>query len=61
MVDPIKHFEAFENLPDDVSEAANAFKVAIINHKAAEWDEISRDDMVGLLDALKGLAVAPLS
>ena len=61
VVDPIKHFEAFENLPDDVSEATNAFKVAIINHKAAEWDEISRDDMVGLLDALKGLAVAPLS
>ena len=60
-VDPIKHFEAFDDLPDDVSEAANAFKVAIISHKASEWDEISRDDMVGLLEALKQLAKAPLS
>ncbi len=61
VADPVKHFEAFDNLPDDVSEAANAFKVAIITHKAAEWDEISRDDMVGLLEALKLLAAAPLS
>ena len=60
-VDPIKHFEAFDDLPDDVSEAASAFKVAIINHKAAEWEEISREDMVGMLDALKALATAPLS
>lgn len=60
-VDPVKHFEAFDNLPDDVSEAASAFKVAIITHKAAEWDEIPRDDMIGLLDALKQLTLAPLS
>ncbi len=59
--DPIKHFEAFDSLPDDVSEAASAFKVAIITHKAAEWEEISREDMVGMLDALKALAMAPLS
>lgn len=51
-----KPFESFKDLPDDVSDAANAFKVAIISHKAAEWEEIPREDMLGLLEALKQLA-----
>ena len=53
----IRPFESFTDLPDDVMDAANAFKVAIINHKANEWSEISQEDMTGLLDALKQLAV----
>ncbi len=52
-----KPFESFTDLPDDVSDAVNAFKIAIISHKAAEWDDISRDDMLGLLEALKQLAM----
>ncbi len=48
--------ESFKDLPDDVMEASNAFKVAIIRHKADEWNEIEKDDMIGLLDALKQLA-----
>ena len=52
----IRPFESFTELPDDIAEVAAAFKVAIIRHKADEWNEISRDDMVGLLDALKQLA-----
>lgn len=56
----IRPFESFEGLPDDVMEIANEFKVAIIRHKADQWSEISQDDMVGLLDALKQLAtIAP--
>lgn len=53
---PVKTFEAFDNLPDDVMEAANAFKVAIITHKANEWEDFPREDMLALLDALKQLA-----
>lgn len=53
----IRPFESFTDLPDDVLDAANSFKVAIINHKANEWSEISQEDMTGLLDALKQLAV----
>lgn len=52
----IRPFESFTDLPDDVMDAANGFKVAIIRHKAAEWEEISRDDMLAMLDALKQLA-----
>lgn len=56
----IRPFESFDDLPEDVMEVANAFKVAIIRHKADQWSEISQEDMVGLLDALKQLAtIAP--
>jgi hypothetical protein len=55
----IRPFESFTNLPDDIDEVTNAFKVAIIRHKAAEWEEISKEDMVGVLDALKQLALIP--
>lgn len=56
----IRPFESFTDLPDDVMEAASAFKVAIIRHKADGWSAIGSDDMIGLLDALKQLvALAP--
>lgn len=56
----IRPFESFENLPDDVMDAANAFKVSIIQHKATDWEAISKEDMLGMLDALKQLAnIAP--
>ena len=57
----IRPFESFSDLPDDVEQAANAFKVAIISHKAQEWEEISQEDFAGLLDALKRLVeLAPV-
>jgi hypothetical protein len=52
----IRPFESFDSLPDDVMDAANAFKVAIIRHKASEWEECPQDDLLGMLDALKQLA-----
>ncbi|QEG24117.1 hypothetical protein [Mariniblastus fucicola] len=50
-----KPFESFTDLPDDVLDAVNAFKIAIIAHKTNEWADISREDMSDLLDALKQL------
>ena len=56
----IKPFEAFTDLPDDVMDAANQFKVAIIKHKLNDWDDIGQKDMLDLLEALKQLAsIAP--
>ena len=52
----IRPFESFTDLPDDVMEAASAFKVAIVRHKANDWNEIEQEDLIGLLDALKQLA-----
>ena len=52
-------FENLAALPDDLTEAFEAFKLAILNHKLAGWEEISRDDVLASLDALKQLALAP--
>lgn len=54
----IRPFESFTDLPDDISSAASAFKIAIIKHKAEDWSEFSKEDLFGLLDALKDLAIA---
>ena len=54
----VKPFESFTNLPKDVSEAADAFKICIIRNRAEEWSDISKEDMLGLLDALKQLVSA---
>ena len=43
----------------DLAEAFEAYKLAILRHKLAGWLEISRDDVLGTLDALKQLAVTP--
>jgi hypothetical protein len=55
----VRPFEHLPELPPDVNEAFDAYKLAIVRHKAAQWQEISLDDMLGSLDALKELAVAP--
>jgi hypothetical protein len=55
----VRPFERLAELPDDVGEAFEAFKLAILRHKLAGWLEISRDDLLGSLEALKQLALAP--
>ncbi len=52
----IRPFESFKDLPEDVMDVANEFKVVIIKHKLNQWEEIQRDEMLGLLEALKQLA-----
>lgn len=54
----IRPFESFKDLPDDVLDAVNGFKVAIISHRTDEWAEVSQDDMLDVLDALKQLVRA---
>jgi hypothetical protein len=46
-------------LPDDVAEAFESFKLAILRHKTQEWQEVSCADILAALDALKALATAP--
>ena len=52
-------FEDLARLPDDVVEAFESFKLAILRHKIDGWQAISKDDMLQTLDALKELALAP--
>ena len=46
-------------MPDDMGEAYEALKLSIIRHKFAGWQQISRDDVLTAIDALRELALAP--
>lgn len=53
-----KPFKDLPDLPEDLAEAFEQFKLAILAHKLTDWNEISREDVVGALEALKQLAYA---
>jgi hypothetical protein len=55
----VRPFVNLPDLPDDLAEAFEAFKLAILRHKLAGWHEISRNDLLASLDSLKQLALAP--
>lgn len=55
----VRPFENLAELPDDLTDAFESFKLAILRHKAEGWQQISRDDVLASLDALKELALAP--
>ncbi len=57
---PVRPFAELPELPDDLQAAFDAFKLAILNHRREGWQDVSCDDVVATLDALKMLAVAPL-
>ena len=55
----VRPFDNISELPDDITDAFEAFKLAILRHKGDGWREIARDDLLSALDALKELANAP--
>lgn len=55
----VRPFEQLGELPDDVAEAFEQFKLVILSHKLTGWETISQDDMLASLDSLKALALAP--
>ena len=55
----VRPFENLAELPADLAEAFENFKLAILRHKADDWKHIARDDLLGVLEALKQLACAP--
>jgi len=57
--EPVRPFEDLGPLPADLDEAFEAFKLAVLHHKLSGWQEISRDDVLAVLDALKQLALVP--
>jgi hypothetical protein len=57
--EPFRPFENLSTLPDDLGEALQAFKLAILKHKLSGWKAISCEQVLQSLDALKQLAVAP--
>lgn len=55
----VRPFESLPPLPADVGEAFEAMKLAIVSRRVGGWTDISPDDMLAVLDALRRLVVAP--
>ena len=60
-VEFVRPFEKLAELPDDITDAFEAFKLVILRHKMDGWKEVSCDDILASLDSLKELALAPSS
>ena len=58
-VEFVQPFANLAELPDDLADAFESYKLAILRHKAEKWERISLGDVLGSLDALKQLALAP--
>ncbi len=46
-------FESLGDLPQDVRDAVEQFKLCIIRHRASHWQEIRRSELLAALDALR--------
>ncbi len=55
--EPFRPFANLADLPDDLHDAFEAMKLAILRHKLAEWQDVSRDDLVAAIGALRELAL----
>ncbi|MBX7165056.1 MAG: hypothetical protein K1X74_01785 [Pirellulales bacterium] len=50
----------FSNLPDDLLEAFEGCKLAIVRHRLSGWSEVSPELVLGALDSLADLVRAPV-
>jgi hypothetical protein len=57
--EPVRPFAHLRPLPPDLAEIFERFKLAILQHKVAGWQEVACDDVLAALDSLKQLALAP--
>jgi hypothetical protein len=57
--EPVRPFEGLTPLPDDLAEAVETLKLAIVRHKLSGWRDVHCDDVLAALSALKQLALAP--
>jgi hypothetical protein len=58
-VELVRPFEDLPELPDDLAEAFDAMKLAILRHKTAGFADIAAAVILRSLDALKTLVTAP--
>lgn len=54
--EPVRPFANLPSLPHDVSDAFEAFKLCVLRHRIAGWQEISQGDLVATLESLVALA-----
>ena len=51
--EPGNPFVGLPDLPPDVSDAMEQFKLSIVRHRASKWADISQKQLLDVLDALK--------
>lgn len=51
-------FEDLPPLPEDLSEAIDALKLAIVRHRASGWREVAPEDVLRALEGLRALVIA---
>ncbi|MBN1908752.1 MAG: hypothetical protein JW818_03350 [Pirellulales bacterium] len=56
-VEPVRPFEDLPELPDDLADAVESLKLAILHHKLDGWRDVRCDDVLATLNALKHLAL----
>lgn len=54
-------FEEVPPLPEDLQEAFESLKLAILRHKLAGWTQVRLESVLAALDGLKALASAPVT
>ncbi len=54
----MRPFENLPELPPDLAEAFESFKLAILRHKVSNWTDVPRDDVLRALEALTQFACA---
>ncbi|HIA20790.1 MAG TPA: hypothetical protein EYN03_09670 [Planctomycetes bacterium] len=55
----VRPFDQLPELPENVAQAFEAFKLAILQHKASNWSDISAENVLASLEALKTLVLTP--
>ena len=58
-VQPVRLFAHLADLPADLAEAFEAFKLAILRHKMDGWSQISAHEVLASLEVLQELVRAP--
>lgn len=56
----VRPFAELPNLPDDLAAAFESFQLAILRQRNGQWEEISAEDVLATLDALKALVTSPV-
>lgn len=54
----VQSFDELTDLPADLSEAFEQYKLVILRHKESGWDQVSQADMLASLEALKAMVVS---
>ena len=54
-------FAELNELPGDLGDAFESFKLALLHHRLEGWKQVSCRDAVAALDALRSLAMAPVT